>query len=405
MGVWLESLRTAWATLRENRLRTALTVLTMMLGAATMTLLVSLATSALATILAGVDAVGGRELVFVSSKTPARGSKQPPKPVTPEDAAALRARIPNLRAAHYIMSMRNQPMLGDGRQVDVDVGIGAVYARFLMQRVRVGRLVEDDEAGRIIVLTTPIAKELFVDPDRALGKRVVLWNQKFEVVGVTEESATLGFGIGGISRARAVIIPERTAFQTEGIEPTGSIVLRDDGTVHDHDLQIELAQAILRFRHHEAEIECFDMRALLHKFDIVFAGIRVLVGLIALVCTLLAGTGIMNVMLASVRQRVREIGVRRALGASERDIRRQFLIESMLMSAAGGVLGAMSGIGVALALDWAVHTATPAWKSAPSFGAAAAAVVCAVLAGVMFVLRPAGRASTLVVVECLRGTS
>jgi putative ABC transport system permease protein len=401
MSVGLESFRTAWATLRANRLRTALTVLTMALGALTMTFLVSLATSALATILTGVDAVGGRELVFVSPRSNTEKVKQAPRMLTMDDANALRMRVPNLKSVDYLMALRSQALLGEGRKVDADVGIGAAYQRFLMQERAFGRFIEDDEDGRHMVLTTPIAKELFGDASRAVGKHVLLWNSKYEIVGVTRESSALGFGMGGISRGRAVFVSTRAAFRMDGIDSNGFIVLRDDGSVTNHDLQIQRATSLLTLRHHADDAECFDMRALLRTFDVVFIGIRVLVGLIALVCTILAGTGTMNVMLASVKQRVSEIGVRRAMGASQKDIRRLFLIESALMSAVGGVLGALLGLGLTVGAGAVATSAFPAWQSTPSWTAFGAAILAAIVSGLAFGLRPARRASALPVVACL----
>ena len=404
-ALWRESFASAWMTLRANRLRTVLTALTVSLGAGTMALLVSLATSALATIMTGVDAVGGREMIFVEQKDSTKKG-DPPQPLTPQDAAAIRDRVPGIVDVKYFMSMRNQPVVAsNGKKTDVDVGIGAGYPYFLTQEIGWGTNVTDGEHERRLVLCEPIAKLIFGSPEGALGKSVLLWQEHFTVVGVMKEKATMGFNGGGVSRTRAAIIGSVAGLKTEGIDPRGFIVMRDDGSA-SHPLQMDIAASVLRFRHHGYDdVEFFDMRAFLRSFDVVFAGIRVVVGLIAAVSLVIAGAGIMNVMLASIRQRISEIGIRRAVGASARDIRRQFLVEAVMIAALGGIAGSAVGTMFAAVAGAIVHSATPAFQSSPSYSAAIVAVISAGAAGLVFGLRPAQRASKMAVVECLRGVS
>lgn len=404
-AAWLESVHCAWKTLRSNRLRTALTALSVALGACTMSLLVSLATSALATIMTGVDAVGGREMVFVEPKNATKPGAQPPMPLVPEDAEALRNRVPGVIEVAYMMSLRNQPLLANGHKLDVDIAIGASYPHLILQELAAGSLSTDDDAARHIVLVEPIAKELFGSVSGAVGKSVVLWQEHYVVTGVTREKPALGFNMGGVSRARAVFITTAAAMKAEGMSPRGFMVLRDDGR-GDHDLEMAIAASILRQRHRgAADIEFFDMRAFLRTFDIVFAGIRVLVGLIAAVSLVVAGAGIMNVMLASIRQRISEIGIRRAVGASQADIRQQFLVEAVIIAAVGGVSGSVIGLAIATVAGAVIRSVTPAFRSDPSFVAAIAAVLCAGAVGLVFGLRPARRAAQMWIVDCLRGAS
>lgn len=397
-----ESVRMALRTMRAHRLRTALTAMSVMLGAGTIALLVSLATSALATILGGVDAVGGRDLVFLSPQEPERLAKGATLPISRADVGALQGRVAGLERVDYLVSERGQSMLAGTRRVDVDVAIGAAYARYLTQRVVAGRLVDDREDRRVVALSLPVATELFGAAEAAVGAHVVLYGARYEVVGVTEDAPALGFNMGGVTRARAVFVPIEAAERREGVGPVGFAVLRFEPSA-SHERPISTARAILRHRHGQEDFELFDLGALVHTFDVVFLAIRVLVGLIASVCLVLAGAGIMNVMLASVRQRVREIGVRRALGATRRDIERQLLVESALLGAFGGVVGAAGGTAVAVLLGLAVRAVAPAWRIAPSLSAAAFAAACAMTVGVAFGRRPARVAGAANVVACLRG--
>lgn len=202
---------------------------------------------------------------------------------------------------------------------------------------------------------------------------------------------------------RAVIVPVAAAIRSEGIDPRGFIVMRSNGTA-SHDLQMNIAASVLSFRHRGVDdVEFFDLGAFMTKFDMVFLGLRVLVGLIAAISLFIAGAGIMNVMLASVRQRVTEIGIRRACGASKRDIRRQFAIESSLLAGLGGIVGSVGGTMLSLIVGWIAAKAVPAWNGHVSPGAAIAAAMAAIAVGLVFGLRPAGKAAGLDVVDCLRG--
>lgn len=401
---WRESLRVAYQSLVHNRLRTGLTILTIGVGAATVALLVSLASSALATVMTGVEAVGGRELVFVTQKSDPQ-AKWPLRPLLPQDAAALRERVQGIRHADYFMSIRGEPLLARGRKIDVDVAVGGAYPFFLLQEPLVGSLPREGDRARMMALSEPIARELFASPEAALGKTVILWNQKYTVIGVTREKPGYGFQMGGVAKSRAVFVSGAAAFEADGIEPHGFICVRDDGRRDHGDIMSEAA-SLLGYRHRGAiDFELFDMRAFLRSFEVVFLGIRLLVAAIACVSLVIAGAGIIHVMHASVRQRVSEIGIRRAVGACKRDIARQFLVESILLSAVGGLCGTMVGLGLAIALGFGVHRLSPAWVSNPSSMGAFGALVAAVVAGIVFGVAPSRRAASLDVVSCLRGSS
>lgn len=388
-----------------NRLRTAITVSTVALGAFILSLLVSLANGALATILTGVEAVGGRELLFLEPNSQAAIGGKPGLPISFEDRDALVGRLPHARDIDYLMSIRDQAVGFAGHDAQVDVAIGGGYHRLLSQSLIAGRWIDDTENARVIVLSSPVAAALFGTASQALGKDVVLWQARYTVVGVSGNLDTYGFNMGSVSRDRAVFLSTATASRAEGIEPHGIIVVRDDGS-GDHRQMAAMAMSILSFRHGERDdIESFDMAALIHTFDVAFLGIKAMIAIVAAVSLVVAGAGVMNVMLATVRQRLTEIGIRRALGASGAEIERQFMIEAAVLSTTGGILGSGGGAAVAVLLGLLVRRAIPSWQAAPSTGAAVAAVVVAGGVGLAFGAVPARRARGLSVVTCLRGGS
>jgi macrolide transport system ATP-binding/permease protein len=296
-------------------------------------------------------------------------------------------------------------MLGNGKKADVDVAIGDAYPRLLLQEIEYGRPVASGSSDRLVVLSKPVAEKLFGSSQSALSQSVLLWGKRFQVVGVSKEIPKFGFNMGGVSRQRAVFLSAACATKTEGLTPSGFVVLRTDSSTN-HDLQMSIASSILSFRHRGVDdFEFFDFRAFIAKFDTVFFALRIIVAIIGGVSRVIAGAGIMNVMMASVRARVAEIGVRRAIGATQSDIRRQFLIESVLIAGIGGAFGTVCGSALSLCVGSLLSHATVSWVNHLPSAAPACAFLCAVLIGIVFGMRPAQSASRLDVVACLRGES
>jgi putative ABC transport system permease protein len=407
MDLWIEAIRTGWHALMTHRLRTGLTASTVALGAAAIACLVSLSSSVFATILSGVEAVGGNRMVFVEPRQPKVAASRPSeRRITLEDAAELRARVPGLDDLAYLMSVRNVVLRGPERQTDVDVAVGATYRRYLNQAVAHGRDLPEESSPsreREVLLSEPVARTLFGAPERAVGEETLLWGHRYRVVGVTKDLGLLGFNMGGADKTRVVFLSARTAIQQEGLAPDGYLVMRSNGTV-SHDLQIRIANAILLQRHHGVDdFEFFDLKELLSTFEKVFLLLKVVFALIGGVGLMIAGVGIMNVLLASVRQRVGELGVRRAIGASRTDIERQLLVESTLIALAGGILGTSLGLGVTGLAGLVFSESLPGWVTDLSPLAGISALVASVGAGIGFGMVPARRASRLPIIGCLRG--
>ena len=407
MDLWLEALRTGWHAVISHRLRTMLTATTVALGAAAIACLLSLSSSVFSTILSGVEAVGGGRIIFVESRNPKIEKSRPTEGrLTLEDAAALRERVPGLDRLAYLTSKQNVVVQHEDRKTNVDVGIGANYRTFLHHEVAWGRdLPPETERSirRELLLSEPVAKKLFDEPEHAVGQEVLLWGHRYRVVGVTRDQGLLGFSLGGADKERVVYTTASTAKAQEGLEPHGYMVMLSDGTV-SHDLQIRIANAILLDRHHGVDDFAFyDLQVLLSTFEKVFLLLKVVFALIGGVGLLVAGVGIMNVLLASVRQRVAELGIRRALGATQRDIRGQLVVESTLISLGGGIVGTAAGIGMTALAGVVFSQSVPGWVTDVSPVSAVAALVASTAAGILFGTVPARRASQLSIVGCLSG--
>lgn len=407
MELALENLRIAWASLRSNPLRTLLTALSVSLGAGAISLMVSLSKSGVATMTAGMDAVGGRHIVFVSPRQPKEAKiKSYDKGLTSADAQALRDRVSGLADVAFMTSVRRQIVTGNGKKTEVDVGIGSSYGRFLNQPIAFGRPLPDDASGstaRVAVITHGAAVDLFGSAADAVDKTIVLWGHRYTLIGVTTKASNMGFRLGGVDKERTIIVPTHTMIKEEGIVDSGFIILTSDGT-RSHPSIIGLANNILFNRHNQTDdFEFMDFAAMMARFDKIFVGLRVLTGLIAAVSLLIAGAGIMNVLMASIKQRVREIGMRRAIGASAADIRGQFLTEAVVLSGMGGLIGTCFGVLGAGLSGLIAQRFLAEWQTRISWEAAIIAVVVAALAGLVFGLQPSRRAARLEVVACLRG--
>lgn len=408
MSVWMDSLRAALAALGSHRLRTLLTMLSVSLGAGAISLMVSLSSSGIATISRGVEESGGKHLIFVANKMPSdfkpyywdRG-------LPTADADALRERLPGCeRVAFLLPPMRHEPVLINGRLVDADIVPGSSWFDFMAQQVSYGRRIPDDASGdlsRVTVIARPLAEAVFGDAKKAIGETVVFYRHRYTIVGVAEDSVKTSFNMEDIDKQHALYVSSQAMIKNEGLVDDGFIVLKSDGT-YSHDHIIQLANKILMRRHHDADDVLFnDFAVFIERFNLIFLALQVLTGLIAALSLMIAGAGIMNVLLASVRDRVTEIGIRRALGASAGDIERHFLAEAIVLGSFGGLLGSAGGLIAAYVGSQVIARFVDGWSAKLSFSAALIAVIVATAAALIFGLRPARQAARLDVVACLRG--
>jgi putative ABC transport system permease protein len=284
----------------------------------------------------------------------------------------------------------------------VAVGTTPAYRSAARLSVRSGRFLSDldvADSKRVAVLGASVAGALF-PMGEARGQRVQLGDEWFQVVGVLEGRA-LPRGKAGPIRTRdvnrAVFVPLPALDRGRDPRPDGvdEIVIR----VEDADrvtASAETAQAVVR-RTSAAPFEVIVPREILRQKERTQRIFNVVTGAIAAISLLVGGIGIMNIMLASVAERTREVGIRRALGASRDDVAAQFLVESSLLTAAGGVAGAALGLVGSMLIQ-----RLAGWPTALSPLMLLAALVTALLVGVGFGFYPAWRAAHLEPMDALR---
>ncbi len=404
----LETLRVAFRALRRTKMRSFLTTLGIVIGVSAVIAMVAIGDGAKARVQQTFESMGANLLVILPGTSTAGGSmggfgSQPT--LTWDDLKAIQTEVPNVRwAAPYLRSVA--PVLSEDVNWTTQVG-GTTPEYFSIRSWPAARgslfTASDVDSGtKVAVLGKTVADRLFGAGTDPVGQQVRIRNIPFQVVGVL---VTKGQSPGGQDFDDAVFVP-RTTFQAKiqgGLKNylSGVIFVSATSPTTTARAQAQI-RALLRDRHRLAQgaDDDFSIRNLAEAASATQEGASILTNLlaaIALVSLLVGGIGIMNIMLVSVTERTREIGIRMAVGAKARNILFQFLTEALALSVAGGVLGVAFGLGLALWIANAFH-----WPVLFRADVVILAVGFSGLVGVVFGLYPAWRASKLDPIQALR---
>ena len=396
-----EAVALAFEMLGANRVRTALTMLGVVIGVAAIILLVSLGEGATAYITRELTGLGTNLLIITPGKTQTSGGFHPPvagtvRKLTYEDAMALRRRATLLTdAVPVVLGTGKVRYQGAGRDTTV-VGVTPEFQRVRNLYVEIGQFVSQEDVDgrrRVVVLGRTVKRELFGE-ENPLGRFVTLADSRYRVIGIMErKGVSLGFDIDDL-----VFTPVKSAqdlFDTDRLFE----ILASVGSPDEVDGAIQQVKEILSRRHgnHE-DFTVISQGAMLAAFTTILKILTAVLGGIAGISLVVGGIGIMNIMLVSVRERTREIGIRKAVGARRRDILGQFLLESVALSTSGGVLGILLGLGGAKGLSYFftyLPTRVSLWSILMAFGFSAAV-------GIFFGVYPARRAALLDPIQALR---
>jgi putative ABC transport system permease protein len=326
--------------------------------------------------------------------------------LTIDDAAAVRRQTNSIRDFTPIYITSTQLKHGDARHNAQIYAVNRSYPDIVNHWVEHGRFftaVDDEQKKRVAVVGLEIADRLDLG-EEPLGKLIQIDNNTFTVIGVLEKKG----GSFGNNQDDIVLIPFSTATVVYGPENMRRLVLAfqmEEGA--DLDQVKTQVRDVLRARHSlkkddRDDFQILAQEELLETFSKVLGYITAILGGVVAVALLVGGIGIMNIMLVSVTERTREIGIRKSIGARRRDVLVQFLIEAIVLSGFGGLVGVAGGFGLAMLARliisrWvtfpAVHT--PLWAIFGAF------MFCAAL-GVIFGIYPAAKASKLDPIEALR---
>jgi len=397
-----EFLRIAVEALGRYRLRTALSVLGVVLGVAAVIAMMSVSEGAAREALAQVDALGLDNIVAQSTGgLNARGTLK--RSLIAADAARALDLVPSATLAAPVVSRYVRVGRGDQVNPAQVLAAPASFQQILRLTAERGRLLtETDDAARVCVIGATLARQIFGYRD-PIGETIRIVEDHYRVIGVLREQG--GDPQSGTTMAwhnvnRAVLAPLASITgKTVDIgqnQPVEEIWVQ----VGDAERTVELGEVLRRLLLQTREAEEFHIvvpRELLAQRYRTQRTFSVVVGSVAALALLVGGIGIMNIMLTSVVERTREIGVRRTAGARRRDVTMQFLIETLLMTVGGGVAGIVIG-----ALVSAGISAYAGWSTYVSITAVLLGFVVSFLVGLVFGLYPAMKAAALQPVDAMR---
>jgi macrolide transport system ATP-binding/permease protein len=345
----VEAGKAAGRALRSNLFRTALTLLGIVIGVGSVIAMLAVGDGAKQQVIDRISGMGTNLLLvrpLGSSRGAAGGSVAT---MTPEDADAIAA-LPNILAAVPELGGSVTARYGN---IDYQTQVTSTAADFPIARnwpvARGTFFSRADVRGYapVVVLGQTVANNLFPDGTDPIGKHIVLKNVLFQVVGIASER---GASPNGSDQDDVVFVP----YTTGGLRLFGQRFLRNITVAVDDVSRIDEAQQtvsqLLEARHRTADFQIRNMASLLETATETQNTLTILLGSIAAISLLVGGIGVMNIMLVNVTERTREIGVRMATGARMRDILQQFLAEALAVTALGGAIGVVGGLGSAAAI-------------------------------------------------------
>lgn len=410
----LQTFRISFRALGANKLRAGLTMLGVIIGVAAVIALLAVGQGASAAITEQVQGIGSN-LIFVApgsfQQNGVRSAVGSATTLTLEDADGLfdSACCPDIARIAPVFQANVQVVAGGNNTNTTVTGTTPDYQQVRNFYVGTGRFIDarDNETlARTAVLGSATAQQLFAGRD-PIGQSIKINRVPFKVIGVMKEKG--GTGFFGQNQDDVIFVPIRTAqirlFGNQSLTSNGqrrvSVIYISARAEDRADQAVSQITQELRQRHHiqfqQDDFSVASQKDLLGALSQITNILTIFLGAIAAISLLVGGIGIMNIMLVSVTERTREIGIRKAVGAKRRDILVQFLMEAIALSVSGGIIGILLGAGIAFGV-----TQTGVITTVVELSSVVLAVSFSVGVGLFFGLYPAWRASALHPIDALR---
>lgn len=394
-----EILSFAYETFCSNKVRFMLTALGMVIGTASLILVVTIGLTGKQYVLNQIQSIGANLIYVEYEGGQQRISNAAIDPLTIDDLKAARNEVPGIVSASPVVNMSDRIPVGGGKERDIQI-LG-VYPEYLVVRslvVTSGRFfdAQDSQAhNKVGVITEKLAKALYGSDDEAVGKVIKLTGLPFVVIGTFRERVNT-FGQTEVTDNTMLIPYTVSRYFTDNLTVKQIYFsLADSSMVPEATEQI---RHVIQSRHRaESVYNVTNLTELVAVAERAANALTLMLLLVAAVVLLVSGIGIMNIMLATVSARIREIGIRKALGATNREIRFQFLSEAILISFGGGIIGVVIGLAIPYSIRFFSEYRVPV-----SGLSAIVAIVVSSLVGILFGTVPATRAAKLDPVESLR---
>jgi putative ABC transport system permease protein len=394
-----EILSFAFETFCSNKVRFLLTGLGMVIGTASLILVVTIGLTGKQYVLNLIQGIGSNLIYAEYEGGSQRITNTAPDPLTVDDMTAARGQVPGIVAASPVAMLNERVPVGAGKERDIQI-LGTYPEYHIVRNLVVvsGRFFDQqDEQGhnKVGLITDKMAEEVYGSPDAAVGKIIKLSGLPFTVVGTFRERVNT-FGESEVT-TNTFVIPYTVSRYFQDT-PSVKLLYFSVGDPSMVDPVTDQIQRVIQSRHRAESVYNVTNLTQLVKVAVKAADALTLMLLgVAAIVLLVSGIGIMNIMLATVSARIREIGIRKALGATNREIRFQFLSEAILISVGGGLIGVVIG----LAIPYSVRFLTE-YRIPISGLSAIVAIVVSSLVGILFGTVPAARAAKLDPVESLR---
>jgi putative ABC transport system permease protein len=396
-----EILKLALDSFRASKLRFALTALGMVIGTASVILVVTIGLTGKQFILNEIQKIGTNEVEVEYAGGGASGSGRVlyNDSLTRDDEKAVLAQVPSVLYSSPILEMHERISFGGGIVKDTLVmGVSPQYRNVRNLMVLAGRFFDDqDEEAHIkcAVVTVPFAIQMFGSSDEAVGRDFQILGIPFRIIGTFKESVDT-FGQSEITDD-TILIPYSVARYFTGTDNVKTLYFSIRSMNEVPDATREIVRVISSRHKPNSVYKPQTLAELLSTAATIANALTAILVLVAAVTLAVGGVGIMNIMLATVRSRIREIGIRKALGATYREIQLQFLAEAVIISLAGGVVGVLVGLTVPLSIRLFTNYPLPISGISVLVALAAATIV-----GVVFGTVPATRAAQMDPVESLK---
>jgi putative ABC transport system permease protein len=409
-GELVETIALAWSSLLANRMRSALTMLGVIIGIGAVISMVTIGRGAQLQTESQLKSLGSN-LLFVQSGVapgggPASRGAGSATTLTWEDAQAIAASVPAVADVAPNLSQRTQVVLADRNTNTTVVGSTPAFVAvrdFLPLSGRFFNQAELNQAARVAVLGQTVVDSLGLTDRSALDRTIRIRGETFTVIGTLEFKGSTGFR----DQDDQVLIPLTTmAARIVGMNTTAGVSVESIAVSARSAEAMEAGEYqitnLLRLRHRivpprEDDFLIRNQADLVNASNAVANVFTALLGGSAAISLLVGGIGIMNIMLVSVTERTREIGIRRAIGARCSDILRQFLIESTVLSLAGGLLGVLLGVLASMAIN-----SVFGWSAGIALDAVGCSLIFCLVIGVFFGAYPASKAAQLDPMTALR---
>ncbi len=397
-----ETIRLAVDSFRASKARFLLTMLGMVIGSASIVLVVTIGLTGKQYALDTISSIAPNkvEMMYSGGNVVGPDNTSSPDFMTLDDMRAVLAQVPDIVASSPLIEFDDRVSMGSGVTKAAQLlGVSPDYYKVRNLKVVAGRFFDQQDADshtKAAVILKNFAVSLFGSPQAAINQRITVSGVPFTVIGVFAERVEIAQGIDEIGD-QTILIPYEVGRYFQGTDTVKELFfsMRYSGEVNQAADEI---QQVIASRHRPGSVyKASTLTGILQIMDEIANGLSIVLLLASFVTLVVSGVGIMNSMLANVQSRLREIGIRKALGATSREIRLQFLTEAVFLSLSGGILGTLLGLAVPVGINFFTDFKIPiTWWSA------VIALMTSVVVGIVFGTLPANRAARLDPVETLK---